>query len=955
MMAALQSAIEGDPAVVIVGGEAGVGKTRLVEEVAAGARRAGVEVLTGCCVALGGAGLALSPVVDALRPLIQAMAPDELEALLGPAREELARLLPELAWPGGPRAISISEEGNARLLELVFGVIQRLAMERPVMLVIDDLHWADRSTLDLVALLVRGLRGARVLLVVTFRSDDLNRRHPLRIAMIDWERVRSVRRLELERFSLRETAGQLEAILGKPPPRSMLESVYERSEGNAFLSEEILGALQAGASLDEVPRTVRDMLLVRAERLSAPTFGLLRVASVAGRSVPDRLLSMVSDLDDPGLDTALREAVEHHLLVVDSAGQGYRFRHTLTRDAMYQDVLPRERIRIHRAFAEALSADPTLATSEASRAAALALHWSAANDLPRALAASIDAGRLTGEQAPAEALAHFEHGLELWGRVADAPALCGIDLAEAFTLAGESARAAGRPERALEFYDEALAELDGSDDVERLAHLLGRKAGVLGDGGLEQSLELYERILSMLPAEPPSVTRAMALGQIAIVRWQLGGDMTSFGLAAEEALAAAVAAGAQEQEARARMWLGMCRAELGDEDAGIEELRLAVEIADGSGIPMRTLGAWVNLSDVLERAGRHREAADAARQGLELAARVGCTRHPTNFYLVANGAEALIRLGSWSEAAQLLSDAIEAGAPQPRILVNMLMWRALIGALTGSWERAADDLGTASAAGSCEDPEIAQGLELVRSLVALAGGEHERARALVRSALGAEPGGRYSWPLLWLGLRIEAEAQNARPRQVEWLRGLADELPVSTLPTRTYRTLVLAEGCRAAGDGAGDWGAAYDAARAEGDPYLQAYALLRGAEQAIAAGDRGSAAPMLQNSALLCEEFGAEPLLTEIRTVASATRMRLGDAQSPTPIDLGAIEPYGLTERELEVFRLVAVGRSNKQIALELVISPKTASVHVSNLIGKLNVSNRTEAAALAHRIGVSS
>ncbi|HEV3053075.1 MAG TPA: AAA family ATPase, partial [Solirubrobacteraceae bacterium] len=211
MVVALESAMAADPVVVIVGGEAGVGKTRLVEEAAARARDAGARVLTGSCIELGGAGLPLSPIVDALRSLIRVMDADELEPLLGPARDELARLLPELAPDRRTSLAAISEEGSVRLLELVFGVIQRLAAEQPLMLVIEDLHWADRSTLDLVALLVRALRGVRVLLVITFRSDELHRGHSLRPLVTGWERVRSVRRLELQRFSREETAGQLEA------------------------------------------------------------------------------------------------------------------------------------------------------------------------------------------------------------------------------------------------------------------------------------------------------------------------------------------------------------------------------------------------------------------------------------------------------------------------------------------------------------------------------------------------------------------------------------------------------------------------------------------------------------------------------------------------------------------------------------------------------------------------
>jgi DNA-binding NarL/FixJ family response regulator len=205
---------------------------------------------------------------------------------------------------------------------------------------------------------------------------------------------------------------------------------------------------------------------------------------------------------------------------------------------------------------------------------------------------------------------------------------------------------------------------------------------------------------------------------------------------------------------------------------------------------------------------------------------------------------------------------------------------------------------------------------------------------------------------VWLGLRIEAEMPGPERERVEWLRSLAAELPTSTPSSRTYQALAAAEATRTDG-GAGDWLSAVDTARAEGDPYLEAYALLRAAEQAIAAGEREVAAPLIEQSARLSAEMGAEPLLVEAQTLARRARLRLPEAESRAPGGERDIDSYGLTERELEVLQLVAAGRSNPQIAAELFISPKTASVHVSNIISKLNVTGRGEAAAVAHRLGI--
>jgi predicted ATPase len=345
--AALERALGGEPAVALVGGEAGVGKTRLVEELGAAATAAGASVLSGACVELGGDRLPLAPLADALRALARSTPRGELAELLGPARGGLARLLPELDPGGGPGAADTAP--TSQLVELVLGVVERLAAERPLMLVLEDLHWADRATLELMAFLVRALRGVPVLLAGSYRSDELHRRHPLRPLLSGWSRVRSVDRLELPRFARAEVAAQLEAILGSPPSRRLLDLVLERWVGNAFLVEESAGAVRAGADPGYLPPSLRDMLLVRAEQLSEPAQQVLRTVAVAGSWSPDRLLAAVTSLGEDALYAALREAVDHHLLVVDASGRGYAFRHALALEAVYDDIRPGERVRLHTA------------------------------------------------------------------------------------------------------------------------------------------------------------------------------------------------------------------------------------------------------------------------------------------------------------------------------------------------------------------------------------------------------------------------------------------------------------------------------------------------------------------------------------------------------------------------------------------------------------------------------
>jgi ATP/maltotriose-dependent transcriptional regulator MalT len=719
----------------------------------------------------------------------------------------------------------------------------------------------------------------------------------------------------------------------------MIDLLYERSEGNAFLIEEILAAVQAGAGPDELPVTLRDVLLARPERLSPDTQKLLRIAAAAGTSVPDRLLGAVAGLDEPTLDAALREAIEHHVLMIDEGDHGYRFRHELTRDAIYSDALPRERVRIHAAYAQALSADPALAGSAAGAAAALALHAAAAHDVPGALVASVEAARLSAAYAPAEALRHLERALELWPSVPDAAERCGIDLAEVLRLAGVSAYAAGDMERSLALLDEALAEFGNASAGERLALLLTAKATTLQDLDREgEATEALERAAAMLPVKPPTVARAVVLMALATL-WMIDLRPDAWRSSAEQALEAARAAGAREQEAAARIILGVALAYGEETDRGIAEAHAGIEMAETLDDPAIAVRGYLNLSDALEMLGRHEDAADAAGRGLELAGRAGLRRHPYGVYLVANRAESLLALGRWSEAERLLTEGLESGTSGPAVLSALAMQRARLAGLEGRYDDAARDIEAAQPAmSSTETRQWSLPWVFTLALVAAGRGDARHARWVIQEAFGpdgpqAHP--RYSWPLIWLGLRIEADAGEPDGARVDALVAEAARLTATRPPELTYRALAEAEAVRATGARA-DWSAAAAAARAQGTPYLLAYALLR-------TGD----AEALHESARLAREIGAAPLLVEVERQARRARIRLEGVTPPEP----TVDSFGLTEREREVLELVAAGRSNPQIAAELFISPKTASVHVSNIISKLNVTSRGEAAAVAHRL----
>jgi DNA-binding NarL/FixJ family response regulator len=424
----------------------------------------------------------------------------------------------------------------------------------------------------------------------------------------------------------------------------------------------------------------------------------------------------------------------------------------------------------------------------------------------------------------------------------------------------------------------------------------------------------------------------------------------------EQALSAACGAGAREQEANAQIMLGIARCYLGEHEAGIASLQAGRKLAEAIGAEATALRAHLNLSDTLTLLGRYAEAAEATERGLALAQRIGLARHVYGIFLIFNRATVLVHLGRWTEAERLLSAAMDQAGSAPVAAMPHIL-RASIAVREGRYEAASVDLDAASRGPGWGSEQATMLAAFTRTELARARGDIDTARGFIRDALGADPpaGGEiYRWPLIWLGLRVEAEAPIAAADRVSALAEKAMTAPAPTLPSRTYRALALAEHARVARAPL-KWSEAIDACREEGDPYLIAYALLRSAEADILAGAREQAAAALDEAAGVAGRLGAATLLEEAHALARRARLKLESGASTDEQGPPEAESLGLTAREREVLALLAAGRSNPQIAEALFISRKTASVHVSNIISKLDVSNRGEAAALAHRLGLDS
>ena len=974
LRAGLELARGGRSSATLVAGEAGVGKTRLITEFTEVAQRDGAVVLLGGCIDLGDGGLPYAPVIEALRGLVRRTGAEELDAMFGPGRSELARLVPDLGPTTGDATSSLSlGSAQGRLFELLLGVLERLAARSPVVFIVEDLHWSDQSTRDLLGFLVRNLREAPVVLVFTYRSDELHRRHPLLPFVAELERSGRVERIELRRFDRLESAEQLRAIAGHDLDAGLIESIHARSGGNAFFAEELLvAASERGQS--ELPSTLRDVLLARVADVAEPTHEFLRVASAAGQRVDPELLAAAASMDEATLYEALRESVSRQILVPDpTAGlERYAFRHALVQEAVYDDLLPGERTRLHSAFAQTLEAQ---SGTDSTHAAELAYHWYAAHDLPRALESAVVAGAVaeSGYAFP-EALAQYERAIDLWDHVPDAEERARRDridvLAAAASVAGfhDPGRAVAHILTAIGLVDEALDPTRAGLLHERL----GRYAWFSGQH--ERASEAYRAAMALIPSEPPSEPRARAQAGFAQILW-LGGQFDESLAAAEEALGIARAVGARDIEGHALNTRGADRAVIGEVNGGIEDLRAALAIAEEVGNIDDIGRAYANWIPSLDMAGRLEEALELSETALATSARLG-TMGFFGTHVLSYVSDILYRLGRWDESARAISRAEDVGPLGiNKILVAEVVARLAIarGRFEEAGERLASVLAPAERAG-----DVQFVVPVRASLAELAlwqGRPDDAARdvdaglALIDRSVEVRIGQLYA-----LGLRAHADvAEVARARRTSegereaiqagddllevMRRRHADVVamrPVFERPSHAWLVLCEAEALRLhRAPHAAAWSEAAESWESIGQPYAVAYARWREAEAWLAArGDRDLAGAALRASLSAATRLGAEPLARELAALATRARLPLDTKpESDTAVDDTA--KLGLTRRELEVLALVALGRTNRQIADELFISENTAGVHVSNILGKLAVAGRGEAAAVAYRMGL--
>jgi DNA-binding CsgD family transcriptional regulator/tetratricopeptide (TPR) repeat protein len=983
----LARAAAGSGSTVVVGGEAGIGKSRLVArftELAAPTARS----VEGACVDAGDEGLPYGPFTEILHDLVRETGPERLPALLGPGRAELARLMPDLAPRAAdvPAPVGQDAAAQARLFELILGVFERLTRERPLVIVVEDLQWADRSTRRLIQFLGRALRDERALLVLTTRTDDERADRESLEFLAELEREEYVERIDLHSFGRDEIGDQLAALLGEAPLASTIEQILARSDGNPFFVEELV--LAGNVSDPGLPAVLRDVLSARFAGLSPAARDVLRAAAVAGREIDDELLAAGLGSSVPALASALREAVEHGILVrsATAAGPEHGFRHALLREAALAEVFPGERVTLHAAFAAALEArraagDPSVA------AASIARHWDAAHQPARALPATVEAAQA------AERAFSFPEALGLWrraGRLVEAmPTVAeptGLGLDDVLERAAECAVLSGEYREAIELGRAAVAGVDATLEPERAAELNNRLRWYLWEAGDRRgAADAVAEALRLLPADVPSQARARVLAQQAGILLYAGQHETS-AAAAREALAITdllVEGPVGGDESRSTLGdralalgvLGWDEAILGDVESGLERIREGARIAEALGSPEGMALAATNLAALLDRVGRSAESLDAAQAGYDLTERLGVARTYGSL-LCGYIAKAELALGRWDDADRSTSTGLRrASTDRPELWLGVNRARLLIG--RGHDAEASVLLGRSRAIDDrLGGTEFRTAVLAAEAELAAWRGRPDDAWAVGREGLALAGDGPPDPSLAWLAslvVRAQADAighlQPRRPSSeratLEGRIALVDAAVDAALKARgdlvhsgRGRALIglyQAERSRAAGaDDPARWADVAGRWEGLGRPYQVGYARWREAEAILAGGGfRELAATRLGDAHAIATRLGATPLRAAVETLAHLARLHLDGAPSAGGA-LGA-GPAGhrFTPREAEVLQLVAGGWTNQQIADALFITRKTASVHVSSLLAKLGVSNRGEAAALAHRLGL--
>jgi len=899
----------GGTAAVFVTGESGVGKSRLLRETARAMHAAGVAVLSGTCLDIGDA----SP----LHPVLQALRQYDHEL----------------------HSVPTADDAGA-LLERVSRDLRALAGGRHLLLVLDDLQWADRSTRQLLLYLLAGLGDIRLSVLAAVRAEALHGAHPLRRVLAELRRLRSVRVVELSPLDREQTLELVNAITKDTVEPEDADRVYKRSGGNPFVVEELARDLRDGRV--ELSDTLREIFLSRVDELPPNSYAVVHAIAAGVEPVEHAVLAGVTKLTEDELLEAIRAAVAQRFVAGDT--DGYRLRHRLVAEILEAEVLPAEAAALHRRYAE------TLETGAVDHAR-LAHHWQKAGEPARALPSVVAAAR-TAEQMYGFTEAHRYWSLALDLTTDDAP-----ERTELLAHAAESAHQCGEHLRALA----RLGELAGRTDAPGQCELHLRRARYLAAAGRSATAEVeYELALQAPDCTPRQ--RASAAAYLAELLLHLG-RYADANTRARDALDQAAVNGSTADLVRASAALGFSSAFREDPDAGLAVIRHAVDIAERSGHPDDLGVAYLHLAELLAGPLNNvEEGVLVARRGAERLASLGVGRtYQTRLLAIAGNG--LFRVGQWAEADAVLETAMRH-RPSGADAVELLLARCRLWVGFGDVDAAHRDLDAAATLLAGGGARHVLPMLTLRAGLAMWQGKHDAARAAVQRGLTETRSDDLVLlgVLAWHGLRAEAEARaagdpvdpGALRRLKTVVERMAEGVGNAATPVRAvidgYLDLCTAEISRV--DERHDpepWMRAAAAWDRRNQPYPAAYARLRRAEAALHRKTRRTAAiTALREAYGTAIELGARPFANEIMSTAQRFKVALADDADTVVMTPPEPEPGDelgvLTTREREVLAAVAEGLTNREIGERLFISERTVGVHVGHIFDKLQVRTRVQA-----------
>jgi DNA-binding CsgD family transcriptional regulator len=897
-----------------------------------------------------------------------------LGAAPGCVRREVGRLVPRLArgeaGPGG-RAGGWQRE---RLFSAVGELLGAVAARCPVCMVVEDVHWADASTLDCLTFLSRAGGLGAVTLLVTCRSDEAPLDPPVARWLAHARGGQGVEEIRLPPLSEDEAAELIAGLLGGAPSARVAGELYARAEGNPFFTEQLAAAVLTDAP-EGLPARLAELLTARAGRCGRDGQAVLAALAVAGRPLAEDQLGVVSGLGAEAVRRGLRQLAAARLLADATAGRVHRPRHALLAEAVAAGLLPGERVVLHERTARLLEEMGGNAL-----AAEAASHWAEAGrpagELPARAAAAGAAERVFGY---AQAAGHWQRAIELWPEVPGAAALAGTGLPQFYVRAVSAAELSGDIRQAGVLAEEAYRRFAGHPDPATAAVICYRAGYLRGLHDADAGLPLVENALELFEQSPPSAEHAEALFQYAWTfllnaygRWEESVAALARALQIAEAAGATgviprILAITPPADVRAS----------GAVQEKFATLHRARAVAEAAADDAALVRVDVTESHFLLQTANFAHAEKVALRGLYAARRAGLGSWLGSMSLIANAAAAMWSRGDTAVAAALI-DPLTTGPPRGDDWFTHLI-RALLDMLRGDHAAAAARQQQVHVlAGHISDVGAAYEAARLTVEVALWAGRPGDALQQARQALApyqqVPDQTECCGELLAAGLRACADlAEQARARRdrdaacaaqdaaaelgaaLEHMAGIpfTDSPWVARIPAD--RATWDAEQTRLAG--ASDPGAWHTAAKtweALGCPHRAAYAWWRRAQAQLDAGQpTTAAAAALQGAAAAA--IGHAPLQAQVCILAERARIPLSPppttATAPRPAAVPA--PYGLTGRELAVLRLLAAGRTNAQIGAELYISATTARVHVSNILRKLGAANRAQAAALAERAGL--